>query len=326
MILRVQYGARVAQGLLVQRRGAPEAMVLGELPSRPVGPRDVRVTVQAVGVNPVDATNRADPEWAGLTEPYVVGYEFAGQVSEAGADVDHVGVGDPVWGLLPVRGVRWGAYAEEVVTEARFVDRRPASLSVLEAAALPLAGSTALQLLDRLDPVAGEWMLVHGAAGGVGHVLVQLARARGARIAAPASLARHAFLRELGVEVLVDRHRPGALQEVRDAVGTDVPIVADLVGSGRLAASLDIMAEGGRAGSIVELAGNLEPAVDRNITLHGVLVRPGRSGLSRLAALAEAGTVRPVLDGVLGLGEAARAHERVETGSGQGKLVLTVPS
>jgi NADPH2:quinone reductase len=86
------------------------------------------------------------------------------------------------------------------------------------------------------------------------------------------------------------------------------------------------MAEGGRAGSIVELAGNLDPAVDRNITLHGVLVRAGRSSLSRLAALAEAGTVRPVLDGVLGLGEAARAHERVETGSGQGKLVLTVPS
>ena len=169
-------------------------------------------------------------------------------------------------------------------------------------------------------------MVVHGAAGGVGHLLVQLARARGARVAAPASSGRHAFLRDLGVEVLVDRHRPHALDEVRDAVGADVPVVADLVGSGCLAGSLEVMAEGGRAGSIVELAGDLEPAVDRNITLHGVLVRPGRSTLSRLAALAEARTLRPVLDGVLDLHDAARAHERVETGSGQGKLVLTIPS
>ena len=101
-------------------------------------------------------------------------------------------------------------------------------------------------------------------------------------------------------------------------------MVADLAGHGTLAASLNVIAEGGRAGSIVELAGDLDEAGDRNVTLHGVLVRPGREVLTTLGELAEAGTVRPVLDEVLELEEAPRAHRRVETGSSKGKVVLTI--
>jgi NADPH2:quinone reductase len=230
-----------------------------------------------------------------------------------------------VWGLLPVRGTRWGAYAQEVVTDAGFIAPRPERLSLAEAAALPLAGATALQLLDRLDPSPGEWMLVHGAAGGVGHLLVQMARARGVRIAAAASPPRHALLQRLGVEVVIDRHRPSALAALREAVGRDLPLTADLVGGGCLTASLELMAEGGRAGSIVELAGDLDEALDRNLTLHGVLMRPGVDVLARLGELVEAGAIRPEIDEILPLEQAARAHERVESGSGQGKLVLSVP-
>ena len=294
------------------------------MPSRPLAGSEVRVAVEAAGVNPVDAGNRADPTWAGLVTPYVVGYEFAGRVVEVDELVNDLRVGDAVWGLLPVRGTRWGAYAGEVVADERLVALRPASLEIAEAAALPLAGATALQLLDRLDPAPGEWILVHGAAGGVGHVFVQLAHARRARIAAPASSARHALLRQLGVSVIVDRHQPDAIQAARDQAGMDFAMVADLVGQGRLEASMDIIAEGGRGGSIVELAGNLEEAVDRNITLHGVLMQPGRDVLRALGTLTEAGHVRPVLDEVLPLEQVRRAHERVETGSGQGKIVLTV--
>jgi NADPH:quinone reductase len=297
---------------------------LVEMPSRPPAGSEVQVAVEAAGVNPVDAGNRADPAWAGLVTPYVVGYEFAGRVVEVGELVNDLRVGDAVWGLLPVRGTRWGSYAEEVVADERLVAVRPASLEIAEAAALPLAGATALQLLDRLDPAPGEWILVHGAAGGVGHLLVQLAHARGARVAAPASSARHALLRQLGVSVIVDRHQPDAIQAARDQAGTDFAMVADLVGQGRLVASMDVIAEGGRAGSIVELDGNLEEAVDRNITLHGVLMQPGRDALRALRTLTEAGHVRPVLDEVLPLEQVRRAHERVETGSGQGKIVLTV--
>lgn len=305
--------------------GDPQVMVPGELPQRELAEGEVRVRIDAAGVNPVDAGNRADPTWAGVQAPYIVGYEFAGEVTEVGGDVSRLGVGAAVWGLLPVRGTRWGAYAQEVVADARFVTTRPSRLTIAEAAALPLAGATALQLLDRLDPSPGEWMLVHGAAGGVGHLLVQMARERGARIAAAASPARHALLQRLGAEVVVDRHRPDALAAVRQAVGSALPIVADLVGSGCLPASLDLMAPDGRAGSIVELTGNLDEAVDRNVTLHGVLVRPGADVLVRLASLVQSGVVRPEIDAILPLVQAARAHERVETGSGQGKLVLTVP-
>jgi NADPH:quinone reductase len=313
----------VARALVIERPGGPEVLRLAELPARVLAGGEVRVAVEAAGVNPVDAGNRSDPTWAGLRPPYVVGYEFAGRVEELGERADQLRVGDLVWGLLPVRGTRWGAYADEVVVDARFVAVRPPALDATEAGALALAGCTALQLLDRLDPAPGEWILVHGAAGGVGHLTVQLAHARGARVAALASEARLELLRRMGVDVIVDRHRPDAIAAARDQAGTDFSMVADLVGGARLAASLDVMAEGGRAAGIVDLAGDLEEAIDRNIAIHGLLVRPGRDALAALRAEVDAGHVRPVLDEVLDLKEAPRAHERVETGSGQGKLVLT---
>jgi NADPH:quinone reductase-like Zn-dependent oxidoreductase len=179
-------------------------------------------------------------------------------------------------------------------------------------------------LLDRLDPVAGELMLVHGAAGGVGHLLCQLARARGVQVAAPAALNRHELLRKLGVSVVVDRHQPDALTAARDLAGGDFPLVADLVGHGCLAASLGVAAEGARLGSIVELAVDLDEVIDRNMTLIGVLVRPGREALDALAEQVRVHGVRPLVDELLPLEDAATAHERVETGSGQGKVVLVL--
>jgi NADPH:quinone reductase-like Zn-dependent oxidoreductase len=175
---------------------------------------------------------------------------------------------------------------------------------------LPLAGATALQLIDRLAPQQGEWMLVHGAAGGVGHLLVQLAHARGARVVAPAYPRRHRVLAQLGVDVVVDRDSVDLARVIRDAIGGDVEMVADLVGGGRLAVSLGVLVEGGRAGSIVEMAGDFEEAIDRNVTLHGVLVRPGREVLQSLASLADTGQIRVFVDDVLQLDQARRAHER----------------
>jgi NADPH2:quinone reductase len=311
------------RALVVERPGGPGELRLRELPAPRPGPGQVVVAGEAAGVNPVDAGNRADPTWAGLDPPYVVGYELAGVIEAAG---DGAGwqPGESVWGLLPVRGTRWGTYAELVALDAALVGPRPGSLSAVEAASIPLAGATALQLLDRLDPRPGEWILVHGAAGGVGSLFVQLARARGARVVASASGRREPLLAGLGVEVFLDRHRGDVARRARRAVGQELDMVADLVGQGTLAASLPVVREGGRAGSIVELAGDLELAVDRNITLHGVLVRPSRVVLDALAATVEAGRVRPVVDQLLELADGRAAHERVETGRGQGKVVLRV--
>lgn len=241
---------------------------------------------------------------------------------EAGGDGAGWRRGQPVWGLLPVRGTRWGTYAQRVALDASLIGPRPEGLSAIEAAALPLAGATALQLLDRLAPRPGEWVLVHGAAGGVGSLFVQLARARGARVVGSASTRRAVLLERLGAEVFLDRQAGDVARRARQAAGQDLDMVADLVGHGTLAASLPVLREGGRAGSIVELAGDLEPAIDRNIILHGVLMRPGRGVLDTLAAEVSAGRLRPVVDQVLDLADAATAHRRVETGRGQGKVVL----
>jgi NADPH:quinone reductase len=310
------------RALVVEQPGGPEALRLRELADPQPGPGQVVVAVEAVGVNPVDAGNRSDPSWAGVDPPYVVGYELAGRIQAVdGASWRR---GDPVWGLLPVRGTRWGTYSELVALDAALVGPRPPGLSAVEAAALPLAGATSVQLLDRLAPRPGEWVLVHGAAGGVGSLFVQLARARGARVAASASAQRQALLRDLGAEVFLDRQAGQVAERARRAIGQELDLVADLVGYGTLAASLPMVREGGRAGSIVELAGDLEPAVDRNITLHGVLVRPSRAVLGVLAAAVADGLLRPVVDQVLDLADAAAAHRRVESRRGQGKIVLRV--
>ena len=308
----------------MERPGSRDALHLTFLERAPLGEREVRIRVEAAGANPVDASNRADPSWAGISPPYVVGYECSGVVLEVGALVTDLTEGDEVWALLPVRGTRWGTYADEIVADALLVARRPTMITSLEAAVLPLAGATALQLLDRLDPAPGDWVLVHGAAGGVGHLFVQLARSRGARIAAPASPARHDLLRSLGVEVIVDRHRADALQQARDRAGVEFASCADFVGRQLIAASLPFLAEGGRAGSIVELTGDYEEAVDRNLTLHGVLVRPGRRSLRELGEVVADDALRPHIADVVPLEECRRAHERLETGSGQGKIAVAV--
>jgi NADPH2:quinone reductase len=282
------------------------------------------VRVEAAGVNRVDAENRADPVWAGIDPPYVVGYEFAGVVDHLGDGVSSIAVGDRVWGLLPVRGTRWGAYAELVEARDGWVGTRPPGLDAVEAAAIPLAGSTALQLLDRLALREGDSLLVHGAAGGVGSLLVQLARADGIRVAGSASRARHDLLRKLAVDVILDREHEDVPALAVQALGRPLDAVADLVGQGLLARSLTAVREGGQAASIVELTGDYEEAVDRNITLHGVLVRPSAETLDRLAAAVAGGSLRPVIDQVLDLRTAAEGHRRVETGHGQGKAVLRV--
>jgi NADPH2:quinone reductase len=312
------------RALLVHEPGEAETLRLGDIPSPQARAGHLVVRVEAAGVNPVDAANRADPAWAGIHAPYVVGYELAGVVESIGEGISSVAVGDPVWGLLPVRRTRWGSYADLVEVREEWVARRPPGLTAVEAAAIPLAGSTALQLLDRLGLSPGGSLLVHGAAGGVGSLLVQLARMDGIRVAGSGSRARRDLLQGLGVEVILDRERDDVVATAARRLGGHVDAVADLVGQGLLARTLPAVKEGGRAASIVELTGDFEEAVDRNITLHGVLVRPSAATLDRLAAAVEAGSLRPIVDQVVELDGIAAAHRRLETGHGQGKIVLRV--
>ncbi|HEX3932668.1 MAG TPA: NADP-dependent oxidoreductase [Nocardioides sp.] len=301
------------RAVVVRAPGGPEALVLAEVPRPRPGPDEVLVDVEAVGVNPVDAGNRADPSWAGLRAPYVVGYELAGHAVDSG---------EPVWALLPVRGTTRGALADRVAVPREYVAPRPPELHPIVAAALPLAGCTALQVLQRLPLPAGSWVFVHGATGGVGHLLVQLARSCGLHVAGAGRPEERRRLEELGVDLVVDRAEPAPVAAAARRLGAELDAVVDLVG-GRLASSLPSVREGGQAATVVDLAGDLDLAIDRNIDVHGVLVRPGRDRLYELSAAVSSG-LRPHVTDTYPLERAADAHRRLEAGRVGGKLVITL--
>ena len=301
------------RAVVVEHPGGPEALTLADVPCPQAGPGEVLIEVEAVGVNPVDLGNRADPSWAGISTPYVVGYELAGRV---------VDTGEPVWALLPVQGTTNGALAERVAVPREYVAPRPPELDPIVAAALPMAGCTALQVLQRMPLAAGSWVLIHGAAGGVGHLLVQMARRRGLHVAAVARHDDRRRLEELGVDLWLDRSDPSPAAAAAEKLGRELDAVVDLVG-GRLEPSLPHVRVGGHAATIVDLSGDLELAIDRNIDLHGVLMRPGRDRLYELAAAVAAG-VRPTVTQTYPLERTADAHRRLEAGRVGGKLVITL--
>jgi NADPH:quinone reductase-like Zn-dependent oxidoreductase len=305
---------------LVESVAGTLTMRPGELPRPECAPDSVVVAVDGAGVNPVDLGNAADNGWSGVQAPYVVGYEFAGTVLEAGYAVANLEVGDEVWGLLPVRGTRWGAYAELVAAPAALVARRPESLTVPAAASLPLAGGTAIQVLDRLRLDAGAWLLVHGATGGVGHLLVQLAVRRGVNVVSAVRSDQTVRMRELGLAHQLSRDAENPAELAARDLGRPLDGVVDLVG-GLLLPSLPYLVEGGQAATVVDLIGDLEDAVDRNLTIHGVLLRPGPGLLASLAEAVRDG-VRPHVVETLPLAHAAAAHHRLSRGRVGGKLVV----
>jgi len=308
---------------VVYAPGGADALTLAELPDPGAGEAEVVVAVEAAGVNPVDIGNRSDPRWSGVPTPYIVGYEFAGHVIEVGLSVTDLRIGDPVWGLLPVRGTQWGANAEYLAVSREHVARRPSELDPAEAACLPLAAGTALQVLDRLDLAEGGWLLVHGAAGGVGHLLVQLAASRGVRVAAVSREVDRDRLTALGAELWLDRSSATLPEAAAVAhLGHELDAVVDLVG-GRLVDAQDHVRPGGGLATVVDLNGDFSEALDRNLRLHGVLIQPGRDLLESLAREVRAG-LRPTIRGCFALDDVALAHERLEAGGIGGKLVLTL--
>jgi NADPH:quinone reductase len=301
------------RAILVEQPGGPDALTLVDIPEPVPGPDEVVVEVEAVGVNPVDLGNRADPTWAGVLPPYVVGYELAGRVADTG---------EPVWALLPVQGTTQGALADRVAVPRDLVAPRPPELHPIVAAALPIAGCTALQTLQRVQLPAGSWVFVHGATGGVGHLLVQMARGLGLHVAADTRVDDRRRAEQLGVELWLDRAAPNPAASAAQALGRGLDAVVDLVGE-FVSRALPYVTVGGHAASIVDLTGDLELAIDRNIDVHGILVRPGRDRLYELAAEVAAG-VRPTVADTYPLERTAEAHRRLQAGRVGGKLVITL--
>ena len=303
-----------------ERLGGPEVLQLVQVPRPEPAPTEVLVRVTTAGVNPVDWKVRTAGGLLG-EPPFTVGWDVAGVVEALGRGVTRFAPGDRVFGM-PRFPREAAAYAQYVTSPSRQLARIPERLSDVEAAALPLAGLTAWQALVETARVGpGMRVLVLGAAGGVGHIAVQVAKAEGAYVLGTARAEKHEFLASLGADEAVD-YTTGPLA---GRVG-DVDVVFDLVGPEAAEAALPTLHDDGvlvTAASGSSL-GSLRDAAAGRVRVIGILVEPDRAGLEALAALVAEGRLRPHVAETFPLADAARAHERGETGRTQGKLVLTV--
>src|SRR5215211_9441373 len=291
------------------------------------GAGEVLVRVVAAGANPVDAKFRAAGDSIGLEAPIVLGADISGVVDEVEVGVTDLEPGDEVYYTPEVFGPGSnGAYAEYHAVKADIVAKKPASLSHEEAAAVPLAGGTAYEaIVRRLAVRVGETVLIHGGAGGVGSFAVQIAKASGARVLASAGSHNQDTLKELGVDVATDYTSEDIFEAALDDTGGEgVDAVLDTAGGDLIAKSVQATRPFGRLASIVSLQGDLTPAYRLNQTIYGVFLTRERRRLDELTRLIERGQVRPLVDEVLPLNEVAKAHERLESGHGGGKVVLRV--
>lgn len=294
------------RAIMAQRAGGPDVLEETELDRPEPGPVEILVRVHAAGVNPTDWKARTRGGTLGGPGPFVPGYDVSGVVEAVGPGVRMYAPGDEVFGM-PLFPKPPGAYAEYVVAPPRHFARKPARLDHVTAAGLPLAGLTAWQsLVDFANLGKGQRVLIHAAAGGVGHLAVQVAKARGAHVVGTASAAKHDFLKNLGAEEVIDY----TTTDFTTATG-DLDVVLDTIGGDYGTRSRPLLRPGG-----TYIA--LTPGDDF------LLVEPDHAGLLALVDLVESGQLTVAIDSVFPLEDAAKAHERGETGRAQGKIVLRV--
>ena len=299
--------------------GGPEVLREVELARPTPGISQVLVAVHAAGVNPTDWKHRAHRAF--LAEPpFVLGWDVSGVVASVGFGVTLFKPGDEVFGMLPYPH-GGGAHAEYVTGPARAFARKPASLTHVEAGALPLAALTAWQaLVDTAGLRAGQRVLVHAAAGGVGHLAVQIAKARGGYVIGTASAGNHDLVRGLGADEVIDYRSTDFAGAVRD-----VDVVLDPLGGQTAVRSLPTLRPGGILVSILGVPRDLaEQAAAKGVRQATMLVEADHGGMTAIADLVEAGKLRPTIAGTFPLADAAKAHALGETGHTAGKLVLVV--
>ncbi|NEW42169.1 NADP-dependent oxidoreductase [Nocardia cyriacigeorgica] len=308
----------------IQQRewGGPETLQLVEVEQPQPGPGEVLVQVVAAGVNPVDYYTREGHAYNRvLTLPFINGWDAAGVVSAVGYGVTRFQPGDRVFGM-PWFPREAGAYAEYVTAPARHFALMPDELGFVEAAALPLAGLTAWQMLvDVANVASGQRVLIAGAAGGVGHLAVQVAKARGAYVIGTARAVKHPFLRELGADETIDYTTSDVATEVPDA-----DVVIQMFGGKHGLAALESLRPGGIlvSGQAAWTPGLHERADELGVRAAGYLVDPDDAGLEALADLVRTGRLRVHVDQELPLAEAAKAHELVARATTTGKIVLNI--
>ncbi|WP_393101589.1 NADP-dependent oxidoreductase [Streptomyces sp. LN325] len=298
--------------------GGPEVLKEVEV-ERPVpGPSEVLVRVRAAGLNPTDWKHRASGLFLG-EPPFVLGWDVSGVVEAVGIGVTLHAPGDEVFGMLPYP-FGHGSHAEYVTAPARSFARKPAGIDHAEAGALPLVSLTAWQaLVETADVRPGQRVLIHAAAGGVGHVAVQIAKARDAYVIGTASAGKHEFLRKLGADELIDYRETDFTKAVQD-----VDVVLDTIGDDNTFQSLRVLRKGGIVVSILPVGPEelYEEAARLGVRAARMLVEADQAGMRAIADLVDKGLLHATIAGAFPLADAAEAHALGDTGRTVGKLVL----
>ena len=331
------------KAILMTAAGGPEVLQLCEIatPDLP-SPHHLRVKLSAAGVNPLDAKLRTKPVYFPDRLPAILGCDGAGVVDEAGSAVTRFKTGDEVYFCNGGIGDEPGCYAQYTTLHEDYCAAKPANLSLQESAALPLVLLTVWEaLIDRAHLQPGQTVLIHAAAGGVGHIAVQLAHHLGARIAVTVSDDKKAGLVQgLGAEKIIYYRDQDFVQEVLDwTSGSGIDVVLDTVGGDTFLRSLKATHIGGKVVSLLSTPMQLadtQLARLRNLSLcyelmltpqvmnlHNERVRQ-RVILEQGAQLVDAGKLGVLVSQVLPLEEAAQAHRLIEQGSALGKIVLRI--
>lgn len=312
--------ATTMKAVRIHAFGGPETLVYEDAPRPTPEAGEVLIRIHAVGINPVDWKTRQGRGVAGKTIrfPLILGWDVSGTVAALGAGVTAFAVGDEVYGMI--RFPQFGsAYAEYATAPVAHLARKPGAVDHITAAAVPLAGLTAWQaLFDTADLQPGQTVLIHAAAGGVGHLAVQLAKWRGAHVIGTASARNAGLLRELGVDQIVDY----TATPFEEAI-SQVDVALDTVGGETLARSFPVVRPGGIVVSIVDHSAR-DRAAGTGVRGERILVAPNADQLVELARLIDADTLRPLVETVVPLAEARSAHELSESHRTRGKIVLRV--
>lgn len=315
------------RALMLKGFGGPEMLVEDTVSVPEPGPGEIVVRNKAVSINPVDAKIRAAGTWTGVQPPFVPGYDAAGEVAAVGPGVTDFIEGDEVFYTPEIFGNRHGTYAEYTLVPASIVAHKPAGLSFEEAAAIPLAGGTAWEaVIRRLAVRPGETVLIMGGAGGVGSFAVQFAKAAGARVIATASRPNLQTLQDLGADVALDYNEAWAEAVLESTEGRGVDAALETAGNNLVSRVVPVVRPFGRIATILPPQGELGNLYTKNQTLYGVFLTRERARLEEMKPLFERGQVRPLIDQVLpfSLDNVRTAHQRVESGHGRGKIVLTL--
>ena len=289
------------------------------MPAPEPGVSEILIRVQAAGVNPIDGAQRQTGAFVG-EPPFVLGWDVSGSVEAVGPGVTLYKPGDEVFGLLPFPQGH-GAYAEYVVGPTRVFVPKPDRLDHVQAAAIPMVGLTAWQaLVDTAGVGEGGRVLITGASGGIGHLAVQIAKARGAYVTALASAGKLDFVRSLGADEAIDYNAT----DFREAV-SDQDVVLDIVGGDYPARALDVLKRGGtlvstQPSSLDEAVVNA--AAERDIHLAGVIVEADQVGMKALADLADTGQLVPTIAATFPLEEAATASAMADVAATDGLFPL----